>query len=231
MSEDPERGIAFDLLHPVDGGPPIMTGHEDGVITLNIEEADDVTRERVREQMGEPYRTLVGHFRHETGHYYWDRLVDGTSWLDGFRELFGDDRSDYGEALRLYHAQGPQPDWPARFVSAYASSHPWEDWAETWAHYLHMMDTLATAMSFGLNHKGADLIFDPIRSDLLYRPQDPGAKGFLSFLNAWVELTAVMNELSRGMGQHDFYPFALPKSAVAKLQFIHMLVQSTRSAT
>jgi hypothetical protein len=230
VSEDPERGLAFDLLRSTGGGPPVLTGHEDGIVTLNIEEADDATRERVRAQMGEPYRTLVGHFRHETGHYYWDRLVRGASWMDGFRELFGDERNDYAAALRQYHAQGPPHDWQARFVSAYASAHPWEDWAETWAHYLHMVDTLATAMSFGLNQSGADLAFDPVQANLLYRPRDPGAQGFLAFLNAWVQLTAVMNELSRGMGQQDFYPFALPRPAVAKLQFIHMLVKSTKPA-
>ena len=220
LTEDPERGLAFDLLQSPPGGPRVMTGHADGIITLNIEEADDATRERVREQMGEPYRTLVGHLRHETGHYYWDRLIAGTSWLPGFRELFGDETADYAEALRRHHEQGPPADWPAKFVSAYASSHPWEDWAETWAHYLHMVDTLATAQSFRLDKSASLFEFDRFTPDALYQPQHAEAAAFLEFLNDWVGLTAALNELARSMGQPDTYPFVLPKAAVAKLQFV-----------
>ena len=226
VSEDPEHGFAFDLLHTPEGGPRVMTGHAAGIITINIEEADDATRERVREQMGEPYRTLVGHFRHESGHYYWDRLIAGSAWLEGFRELFGDENVDYGEALNRHHQQGPPSDWPVRFVSAYASSHPWEDWAETWAHYLHMVDTLATAQSFRLDKSGILFDFERFTAEALYQPEQAEAGTFLEFLNDWVELTAVLNELSRSMGQPDFYPFALPRAAVAKLQFIHTLLNS-----
>lgn len=226
VSEDPQRGLAFDFLRSPSGGPPVMTGHSDGLITLNIEEAEDAKREQMRAAMQEPYRTLVGHLRHEVGHYYWDRLIAGTAWLDDFRQLFGDEQQDYSAALRANYEQGPPPDWARRYVSAYASSHPWEDWAETWAHYLHMADTLGTALSFGLNKDSVDISIDPFQSDSLYRPEDPGAARFLSFLNNWVELTAVLNELSRSMGQPDFYPFALPRAAVAKLHFIHLVVGS-----
>jgi hypothetical protein len=230
VGEDPERGLAFDLLRAPADGTPLLTGHHDGLITLNIEEADDPSRERMREDMHETYRTLVGHFRHEVGHYYWDRLIGATAWLDGFRQLFGDEQNDYDAALRVHYRQGPPPDWARRYVSSYASCHPWEDWAETWAHYLHMADTLGTAASVGLdvgsNRNIVDLQFEPFTADALYNPGDPGAQRFLSFLNAWVELTAVLNELSRSMGQPDFYPFALPRAAVGKLQFIHMVVGS-----
>src|SRR5262249_4404485 len=219
-----EQGLAFDFLRSPEGGPRVMTGHAQGVITMNIEEADDSTRERVREQMGEPYRTLVGHFRHETGHYYWDRLIAGTDWLPGFRQLFGDETMDYAEALSRHHQQGPPPDWPSRFVSAYASSHPWEDWAETWAHYLHMADTLSTAQSFRLDKSGVLFNFERFKREELYQPEHPNAEPFLEFLNDWAGLPAALNELSRSMGQADFSPFALPRSAVAKLQFIHTLV-------
>jgi hypothetical protein len=138
VSEDPQRGLAFDFLRSPSSGPHVMTGHSDGLITLNIEEAEDAKREQMRAAMQEPYRTLVGHLRHEVGHYYWDRLIAGTAWLDDFRELFGDEQQDYSAALRANYEQGPPQDWAQRHVSAYASSHPWEDWAETWAHYLHM---------------------------------------------------------------------------------------------
>ena len=143
--DDPERGLAFEFLADGDRETPVLTGHADGVITVNIAEADDAERERRRTAMHEPYRTLLGHMRHESGHYYWDRLIAPTSEIDEFRSLFGDERADYAAALSTYYDRGAPADWQERFVSAYASSHPWEDWAETWAHYLHMIDTLETA--------------------------------------------------------------------------------------
>ena len=133
------------------GGAPVLTGHADGVITVNIAEADDAEREKRRTAMHEPYRTLLGHMRHESGHYYWDRLIAGTPELDEFRSLFGDERADYAASLGAHYDRGAPADWQERFVSAYASSHPWEDWAETWAHYLHMVDTLETAAACGLS--------------------------------------------------------------------------------
>ncbi|WP_437900426.1 zinc-binding metallopeptidase family protein [Sorangium sp. So ce124] len=230
IGEDPERGLCFDFLASPPDGPRVMTGHADGVITLNIEEADDATRERTRAAMREPYRTLLGHFRHEVGHYYWDRLVRDTGWLAPFRELFGDEQQDYAAALKANYEQGPPADWQQRFVSAYASMHPWEDWAETWAHYLHMVDTVDTALSFGIDADEVELDVEPWGADALWRPDDRGAETFLGFLNAWVELTAVLNEMSRSMGQHDFYPFVLPRPAVAKLQFIHLVVNGASPA-
>ncbi len=160
LSEDPEHGLAFDFLRSPADGPRVLTGHDNGIITLNIEEADDVKREQMRTSMHEPYRTLVGHFRHELGHYYWDRLVAKTHWIEEFRALFGDERSDYDAALQKNYQQGPEPGWPKRYVSAYASIHPWEDWAETWAHYMHMVDTLGTAMSFGIEAESIVMPFD-----------------------------------------------------------------------
>ena len=144
VSEDPERGLMFDLLRAPPGGARPLTGHAGGLITLNIEEADDANREKIRHDLREPYRTLLGHFRHEVGHYYWDRLVAGTKWQEPFRELFGDERADYAAALRKNYEQGPPADWQTRFISSYASTHPWEDWAETWAHFLHIHDSLDT---------------------------------------------------------------------------------------
>jgi hypothetical protein len=226
VGEDPERGLAFDLLRSPADGPRVLTGHDNGLITLNVEEADDAKREQIRASMHEPYRTLVGHFRHEVGHYYWDRLISESSWLEEFRRLFGDERADYEAAVRRNYEQRPQSNWALNYVSAYASIHPWEDWAETWAHYMHMVDTLATAMSLGLKVESVALPFDPFTVDALY-PAEKDDSRFLSFLNAWLKLTAVLNELSRSMGQPDFYPFALPRAAVSKLHFVHTVVAAT----
>ena len=225
---DPVHGLAFDFLSNMPGGPHVLTGHEDGVITLNAEEAEDAVRERIRAEMREPYRTLVGHFRHEIGHYYWDQLVFPTSWIDDFRNLFGDERLDYATALRTHYEQGPPPDWAVRYVTSYASSHPWEDWAETWAHYLHMADTADTAMSFGVDATRVELASDLFEPADLWQPDHPGAMKFLDFLNGWVRLTNVLNELSRSMGQPDYYPFVLPRAAVGKLQFVHQVVTQQR---
>jgi hypothetical protein len=227
VSEDPQCGIAFDLLASPPEGPRVLTGHDNGVITLNIEEAEDYRREQTRQAMGESYRTLLGHFRHEIGHYYWDRLIRDGKWLEPFRQVFGDEQADYNEALRIRYEQGPAPDWPQHFVSAYASTHPWEDWAETWAHYMHMLDTLATGMSFGMGRDSVDLPYEPFTEEVLWQPD---SAGFLDILNSWIRLSTVLNEMARSMGQPDFYPFALPKAAGAKLQFIHTVVTSENAA-
>ena len=225
---DPVHGLAFDFLGNVPGGPHVLTGHENGVITLNAEEAEDAVRERIRAEMREPYRTLVGHFRHEIGHYYWDLLVFPTPWLEDFRALFGDERADYATSLRTHYENGPPADWAVRFVTSYASSHPWEDWAETWAHYLHMADTADTAMSFGVDAQNVELASDLFEPADLWQPDHPGAMKFLDFLNGWVRLTNVLNELSRSMGQPDYYPFVLPRATVGKLQFIHQVITEQR---
>ncbi len=179
VSEDPERGLAFDFLQSLPQGPRVITGHDNGVITINLEEADPVKRETMRTSMREPYRTLVGHFRHEVGHYYWGLLVGKTSWQAGFRELFGDERKDYAGALQRHYATGAASDWQEHYISAYASMHPWEDWAETWAHYMHMVDTLSTALSFGMKPDQIALPFEPFGSEALYQRENADAERFL----------------------------------------------------
>jgi hypothetical protein len=237
--EDPQRGLAFDFLRSPQGGVPVLTRHDNGTITLNIEEADDARREQTRIAMREPYRTLVGHFRHEAGHYYWYRLIANGAWLDRFRAVFGDDRADYMASLEKHYAEGPRRDWRGHYITAYASIHPWEDWAETWAHYLHMLDTLGTAHSFGLSPDEVKLPFEAFRVNVLsqiepslikpVRADDPAR--FLSLLNGWLKLTSALNELSRGMGQPDFYPFVLPRPAVRKLYFVHTLIRTASAET
>ena len=230
LYDDPEQGLMFDFLRGAKGGPQVMTGHAGGLITLNVEEADDAKREQIRHAMREPYRTLLGHFRHEVGHYYWDRLIWDTKWLEPFRQMFGDERASYAEALKRNYEQGPPANWAQSYISSYATMHPWEDWAETWAHYMHVVDSLATAMGFGLEPEDIEAQIVPFGKDALYAPQDPNATRFLELLNGWTEMMVVLNELARSMGQPDFYPFVLSRPAVAKLQFVQMVVFDSRTA-
>ncbi|UFN49628.1 putative zinc-binding peptidase [Roseomonas sp. OT10] len=218
-------GLAFDFLSdPADGGK-VMTGHDDGLITIRLKEADDAERERLRKELGEPYRTLLGHFRHEVGHYFWDRLVQDAGRLDECRAVFGDDSQDYAEALKTHYAQGAPADWQMNFVSNYASAHPWEDFAETWAHYLHIIDTLETAAAFGLSinpridktgDMSADITFDPYKE-----------KDFNRIIEAWLPLAFAVNSLNRSMGQPDLYPFVLSPVVIDKLRYIHELIRSS----
>jgi hypothetical protein len=226
--EDPERGLAFDLLRSPPDGPSIMTGHAGGLITLNVEEADDAKREKIKQSLHEPYRTLLGHFRHEIGHYYWDRLVADSAWLEPFRTLFGDERQDYAAAIISNYEQGPPADWGDRHITAYASAHPWEDWAETWAHYLHVTDSLTTALSYGMDTENLPGTIEPFTPEDLFDPEHHDAERFCFFLNAWLELITVLNELARSLGQPDFYPFVLSSAVVRKLHFVHLVVLSAR---
>jgi hypothetical protein len=229
VEEDPERGLMFDFLRSPKEGPGVMTGHANGLITINVEEADDAKREQIRHQMREPYRTMLGHFRHEVGHYYWERLVWDTKWLEPFRRLFGDERASYAEALRRNYEQGPPANWPNSYISSYATMHPWEDWAETWAHYLHVVDSLGTALGFGLDAENLEGSVQPFTRDALYAPDNPNAELFLSLLNGWLEIMMVLNEMARSMGQPDFYPFVMSTPVVAKLQFVQMVVFDART--
>ena len=231
IGEDPQHGLAFDLL--VDIEPlPVTTGHQEGIITVSVNEADDVAREAIRSALHEPYRTVLGHVRHESGHYYWSRLLEDSLWLEPFRALFGDERQDYAAALQRHYANGPDPAWADTCVSAYASAHPWEDWAETWAHYLHMVDTLDTAIGSGMDSEHVDLLKDPFDKDVLYRFDDEKDEEgevddeFLAFFNAWAGLTSVLNEFSLGMGLPDFYPFVLSNPAITKLHFVHRFIRA-----
>ena len=226
--QDAKAGMAFAFLRSMPGQDPVTTGHAHGVITLDAMEADDAERERIRESLREPYRTLLGHLRHEVAHYYWDRLVAKTSWLEPFRQLFGDERADYAQSLDRHYQIGAPFDWAQRYVSAYASSHPWEDWAETWAHYLHMRDGMDTAAGFGFEASDIDMDRMPYTLDALWNPGLPGAQSYLDFVNNWLRITAVLNELSASMGERDFYPFVLPYPAVAKLQLVHEIVSAQR---
>jgi hypothetical protein len=220
--QDEERGLAFDFLAD-EPGEKAMTGHANGLITINIAEADSAERERRRVELGEPYRTLLGHLRHEVGHYYWDLLVQGGGQLFAARAVFGDERADYGEALERHYQNGAPRDWKNSYVSAYATMHPWEDFAETWTHYLHMVDPLDTAASFGLAIDPKVTTDEDVNADVTFDPY--ATANFDQLVEAWIPLTVAVNSLNRSMGQGDLYPFALSPPAIAKLGFIHDLVR------
>lgn len=228
-TEDEETGLAFDMLDADardPDAPPIMIGHADGVVTLAIHEADDAVRERIRTELGEPYRSPLGHVRHEVGHYYFDRLVAADpAVLTDFRALFGDETADYGAALDRHYREGAPADWQDAFVSAYATAHPWEDFAETFAHYLHIVDTLETAHAFGLSVRprvggpevAARIDADPKRMESIE-----------ALIALWLPLTYAVNSLNRSMGQPDLYPFVLAPKAIEKLGFVHGLTRRRR---
>ncbi len=222
-TEDDHLGLRFHFLMP-NANQAVLTGHAQGHITLNASEADVVYRETTRIKMGENYRTLLGHFRHESGHYYFDVMYAlHPELIDEFRYYFGDERQDYHAALKRHYEHGSPENWAENFVSSYASTHPWEDWAETWSHYLHMMDTLETAYYAGLvvrinrhsfNH--LELTENPI-----------GAQDFEQLLQHWKILTFNLNALNRSMGLDDAYPFTLSPAVLDKLRFIHHKLLTT----
>lgn len=219
--------LVFDLLGDVQtetGVKPVLTGHDFGRITLNIAEADDDVREQRRVAMGEPYRTLLGHFRHEIGHYYWDLLVRDGGRLDDCRALFGDERADYGEALKAHYAHGAPPDWSASFISAYATAHPWEDFAETWAHYMHIVDTLETAGAYGVSLRPRAVADANLATRVDFNAYESAE--IAEILDAWTAVSVAINSMTRSLGQADAYPFVLSQAVVGKLSFIHTLIHA-----
>jgi len=212
-SETPD-GLAFDLLWSA--AAEVVTGHRDGVVTIDVSETDDARRERLRVELSEPYRTMLGHLRHEVGHYYWWKLVSEET-IGAFRALFGDEWDDYETSLERHYALGPPADWQQRHVSAYAAMHPHEDWSETFAHYLHIHDVLETAAAAGLVLTGSD-----DARQLAARPADALAAGdFDSLMDAWIPLSLGLNAVTQAMGKRELYPFVLAPAAMEKLRFVH----------
>jgi hypothetical protein len=215
-AEDTAAGLSFRFLAGTDDAP-VMTGHADGVITLNVAEADAAYRENMREKLGEAYRTVLGHLRHEIGHYYWDRLIRDGQRIDAFRALFGDESLSYETAIQRHYGEGPPADWASSYISAYATMHPWEDWAETWAHYLHMLDTLETAKSHGLTVRVPGDNERVSTAELTFAD-------FEGVMAGWQAVTIALNSLSRSMGMKDVYPFVLSKAVRDKLHFVHDVI-------
>jgi hypothetical protein len=234
LSPNDEFGLAFDFLaDPVGGGPGgerILTGHDNGLITLNVAEADSAEREKMRVEMGENYRTLLGHFRHELGHYYWDRLIrDDPVWLNAFRGLFGDETVDYEQALQAHYQNGAPPDWQQRTISAYAASHPWEDWAETWAHYLHITDTLEMVNALNMRLGTLDTAVNDLPEADTGGVDGMPPPTFDTILERWLVLSEAANSINRCMGLSDLYPFVISPAVADKLRFVHELLAGQRA--
>ena len=226
--QDEGSGLCFHFIDKEVESKDIKMGHVEGEITILISEADPVKREQIRENLNEKYRTMIGHLRHEIGHYYWQQLIStDVNLMEKFRTHFGDERQDYTQALSNHYQYGPQMNWQYHFISSYASSHAWEDWAETWAHYMHLIDTMETAYYFGLDiepelndaqHMYAKATFDPY-----------GILDFKQILDYSIPLFFAMNSINRSMGIADLYPFVISDAVVTKLTCIHEMVQSYRN--
>jgi hypothetical protein len=225
-TEDPRHGLIFKFLADPERGPKVMTGHDNGVITIALSEADDAERELRRQQMGEAYRTLLGHFRHEVGHHYWDLLVRDGDKLEQCRSVFGDDSQSYDKALARHYEKGPPEDWQANYVSPYATMHPWEDFAETWAHYIHIVAALETANAFGIEIRlGANV---PANAATKIHFDPYCAENLELIMEAWGPFVFTINSVNRAMGKPDLYPFELSSAVMRKLNFIHQLVSERR---
>lgn len=224
-------GLAFRLLSSASGRERVTIGHANGVVTIDVNEVGDAYRESLRVRLGEPYRTMLGHFRHEIGHYYWQVLVpDDALLLERFRRLFGDERASYREALQRHYKLGAPRSWNESYISEYATMHPWEDFAETWAHYLHITDALQTAASFGMRLEGlrGEKLAPQIRETLTTAP-DLSMTGYHeqsmdTILDIWHPLSIAFNQINRSMGKDDLYPFAIPVPVREKLAFVHEIV-------
>jgi hypothetical protein len=211
-SEDPDKGLSFHFLANLDGS--VMTGHDSGVITIALAEADDAVREKLRQELGEPYRALIGHLRHEVGHYFWDRLVLDGNKTESFRALFGDERKDYSEALKKHYGKPDDGSWKESYISHYAESHPWEDWAETFAHYLYIRDLTETAASVGLLQGDEEVVEMP----------------FDELLDHWFRIVLQLNELGKSAGAGSLYPFVLNAGVREKLGYIDLLMRPGKSS-
>lgn len=235
--DDPQEGLAFEIASTLLNSS-VTTGHLNGIITMNLEEADDTYRQINRQMLGETKRTLLGHFRHEIAHYLWARFLSskewGHPWRLAFREIFGNEWQDYGKALNSYYRSGPPTDWNLRFVSGYAASHPWEDWAETWSHYMQMLEGLETCDALGLQtaHLTLPLEMLPVEAGALsvHLDTSPGDSGcFLGMLQRWVCFSNVLNEISESLGEPAPCPLIISAAIARKLHLAHYFAQSWRS--
>ena len=221
-----EGGLGFDLLSSFSHNERIPIGHANGIVTIDLAESLDAYRERLRVALGEPYRTMLGHFRHEVGHYYEWALVERPStatWIDECRELFGDERASYSDAIARHYSFGAPQGWQESYISEYATMHPWEDFAECFAHYLHITDTLETSWSAGLELRpGRDT--NPQAEWSLAPRAHYHAEEMTAMLDDWRTLSLFFNRINRSMGKDDLYPFAITRTVARKLEFVHRLV-------
>lgn len=224
-----EGGLAFDLLSSVTTGKPVTIGHANGIITIDLAESMDAYRERMRVRLGEPYRTMLGHFRHEVGHYFQHVLVEtGTGadeYLDKCREIFGDERAGYADALDRHYRLGPPGDWRTSYISEYATMHPWEDFAECFAHYLHITGTIDTARESGLMLDSDQVRFTMDRD--IVPLQSYADEPIERLLYDWKWLSTMFNRVNVAMGRRPLYPFDIPQPVVRKLGFVHRVIRET----
>ena len=218
-----EGGLAFDLLSSYSGQQRVTIGHANGVITIDLIETLDDYREAMRIRLREPYRTMLGHFRHEVGHYYQWILVEQTDWIDECRELFGDERASYSDAMNRHYREGAPDGWETSYISEYATMHPWEDFAESFAHYLHITDSLTSAAAGGLVLQ-ASRVDGLIDADIAPRATYQGT-ATSEMLADWQWLSLLLNRVNHAMGRGDMYPFVLTEPVRTKLDFVHRVVQ------
>lgn len=224
-----DGGLAFDLLSSYSTGEKVLIGHANGVITIDLVESLDAYRESLRVRLGEPYRTMLGHFRHEAGHYYQSILVETGSgaarYLDRCRQLFGDERSSYADALTRHYQTGAPPNWQESFISEYATMHPWEDFAECFAHYLHITDTLDTASEAGMVLHADRVRFAGPRDIAPLTSYAEAPIEHLLFDWRWIAL--FFNRVNMAMGKDPLYPFQITAPVADKLGFVHTVVRGT----
>ncbi len=218
--QQPDSGLVFDFMVQLPGQPKLLTGHTAGVIVINAVETDDAKREQRRASLNEPYRTVLGHLRHEVGHFYWDQLIANSSYLDKFRKIFGDERVDYDLSLRNHYARVDIDDWHDHHISYYASAHPWEDWAESWAHYLHIYDALDTAKNWGV------VVANGYDENQLLANEISVREFHNRLVKVWLPLSQYLNAACRSLGEPDAYPFTLQEKVIDKLGFIHQLIHN-----
>jgi hypothetical protein len=217
---DEGRRPVFKLLseQTASGEAPVTMGHADGVVTINVTEADPAERVRRRVELGEPLRTMIGHFRHELGHFFFQRLSERPGFVEAFRATFGDERSDYAAALQRHYAEGAPAGWQQTHISAYSTAHPHEDWAECFAHLLHLADIVDSFVASGLRSDDAPATdYDPYA--------ERNADRLITF---GAELGIALNHVNRSMGLVDIYPFVLTPPIRAKLAFVHVQMHAAR---
>jgi len=221
-----EGGLGFDLLSSRSTGSRVTIGHANGIVTIDLAESLDAHREALRISLGEPYRTMLGHFRHEVGHYYQWILVEQTDWIDECRTVFGDERASYRDAIARHYRTGAPRDWAENFISEYATMHPWEDFAECFAHYLHLTATLATAAGGNLSVWMEGV---PQVPDGEIRPRTSYADASMDQILAdWLPLAMFFNRVNNAMGKRDLYPFGISPPVARKLDFVHRVVTASR---
>ena len=211
----PNEGFLFDFLEDfrdgIEEGTFVTTGYAGGIITINILEAEPLSRVAQQQASNEVYRTVLGHMRHEIGHHFFQCIKGDQMLHSNFEQKFGSSSLDYNNALAEFYASGPDVNWSEYCITAYASAHPMEDWAETWSHYLHIYDALDTAFNFGLVS------------------ENPNVLSIHDKISHWRQFSVALNEMNRSMGMSDIYPFVINAQVEDKLAFVEKAIDYLRN--